>query len=259
MAKRDSRKLITSWHKKLGIISAAFLIFLSLTGVLLNHAHQLKLDANDVGAPFILELYGIEMPEVSAVQLPQNWLSSQEGILYFGYEKLAKCSGDLVGAVPLQDFWIAVCSAELQLYTYSNQLIERVGVLHGLPQPIERAGVCHDAFCLDTGAAVLKLDVEALAWSELEVAEGIVDWSEVMQPPLHVLSQVQRHRHGGEITWERVVMDLHAGRFLGPLGPLFMDLMALLFIVLAVTGLVLWSKKGRKSNRQRTRNRHKVM
>ena len=38
------------------------------------------------------------------------------------------------------------------------------------------------------------------------------------------------------ISWERLLLDLHAARFLGPLAGLFSDLMALLIVVLAVTG-----------------------
>lgn len=247
MAKAEFRKLFTAWHKKLGIFSAAFLIFLSITGVLLNHAHDLSLDSNDVNAPFLLELYGVELPEVTAVELAHNWLSHQEGVLYFDYNEFGVCKGDFVGAVSLPDYWIAVCTLEIQLFTYTNQLVERAGPVQGLPQPVERVGKCYNSLCLFDGSQIFQLDADAMAWMAVDYSEGkALQWVALTEPPLHVLAQVQYNRHGGEITWERVVMDLHAGRFLGSVGPLFMDAVALLFIVLAITGIVLWAQKSRK-------------
>lgn len=251
MAKADSRKLVTYWHKKLGIFSALILIFLSVTGVLLNHAHHLRLDSNDVNTPFLLELYGVKLPEVTAVELSHNWLSHQEGVLFFGYDEFGQCRGDFVGAVSLPEYWVAGCSKELQLFTYSNQLIEKVSVLQGLPQPVESIGVCLDGLCVSDGQTAFRFDDEEFTWAPVNYSSGEhLVWSELTVPPLHVLAQVQSSRHGGEITWERVVMDLHAGRFLGSMGPLFMDLSALMFIVLAISGVILWSKKSRRTTRR---------
>lgn len=259
MAKAETRKLFTTWHKKLGIFSAAFLIFLSITGVLLNHAHDLKLDTNDVNAPFLLEIYGVELPEVTAVELAHNWLSHQEEVLYFGYDEFAECKGEFLGAVSLPDYWIAVCGLEIQLYTYTNQLVERAGPMHGLPQPIVQVGKCNNSLCVSDGTDSYQLNADEMTWAQVQYPVGkVLQWVELTEPPLHVLAQVQSNRHGGEITWERVVMDLHAGRFLGGVGPLFMDAVALLFIVLAVTGIILWMQKNKRSGQRREKGRRKL-
>ena len=42
------------------------------------------------------------------------------------------------------------------------------------------------------------------------------------------------------ISWERWLQDLHSGRFFGPVGIWVMSLAALIFIVLAFTGLLVW-------------------
>jgi hypothetical protein len=43
----------------------------------------------------------------------------------------------------------------------------------------------------------------------------------------------------GDIHWERVLFDVHSGRLFGRYGPWLMDIMAVLFVVLAVSGLVM--------------------
>jgi uncharacterized iron-regulated membrane protein len=55
------------------------------------------------------------------------------------------------------------------------------------------------------------------------------------------------------VSWERLLLDLHAARFLGPLAVVFSDLMAALILVLALSGLWLYRAK-RKANENGGRN-----
>lgn len=45
------------------------------------------------------------------------------------------------------------------------------------------------------------------------------------------------------ITLERVVIDIHSGRFFGVPGPYFMDLAAASMLFLVITGLTMWWMK----------------
>jgi uncharacterized iron-regulated membrane protein len=56
------------------------------------------------------------------------------------------------------------------------------------------------------------------------------------------------------VSWERLLLDLHAARFLGPLAIVFSDLMAALILALALSGLWLFGVK-RKANENGSRNR----
>ena len=44
---------------------------------------------------------------------------------------------------------------------------------------------------------------------------------------------------------EQIVLDLHSGRLFGNIGVLVMDLVAILLIILSITGFIAWN-----SNRQ---------
>ena len=54
---------LREWHRKLGIIAAAFIIFLSISGVALNHTSSLSLAQQPINNSWLLDLYGISPPE----------------------------------------------------------------------------------------------------------------------------------------------------------------------------------------------------
>ena len=47
------------------------------------------------------------------------------------------------------------------------------------------------------------------------------------------------------LTWQRLLLDLHAGRIAGVAGQLVMDFAALVLTILAITGTVIWSRSRR--------------
>jgi hypothetical protein len=44
------------------------------------------------------------------------------------------------------------------------------------------------------------------------------------------------------LNWERVILDAHSGRLFGNLGVWFMDIVALMLILLSVSGIYIWLK-----------------
>ena len=54
---------------------------------------------------------------------------------------------------------------------------------------------------------------------------------------------LQAAYRGYGLTLERVLLDLHSGRVLGSAGVLLVDAAAILFLLLAISGLWLWSRR----------------
>ena len=73
---------LREWHRKLGIIAAFFIIFLSITGVALNHTTTLSLAHEPISNTWLLDHYGIAPPhdirfyQHSSLQVTNNlvWL-----------------------------------------------------------------------------------------------------------------------------------------------------------------------------------------
>ncbi|MGD2138685.1 MAG: hypothetical protein PVF08_10545, partial [Gammaproteobacteria bacterium] len=51
------------WHRYFGLVTALFVVILSITGLALNHTGELQLDARHVRSDTLLDWYGIHVPD----------------------------------------------------------------------------------------------------------------------------------------------------------------------------------------------------
>ncbi len=244
--KNKLRRKITKWHKRIGLISAVFVFVLSATGFLLNHTSAFSLGERFISSSWLLALYDVQAPQVRSFPLNGQWLSQADNTLYLNDEAVHGCDGELVGAVVLSTYWVAACSEALLVFSPENALIEKVDTNTGLPVPILRFGRCAEALkvCLKTRDGTVALDLDALAWQAAD--ESSVQWSVITVAPEGIEHAVIAQAKTHIISWEKLILDLHAGRYFGPLGPLFMDVLALLFCLFAGTGIYMWSSKRKK-------------
>ena len=68
-----------------------------------------------------------------------------------------------------------------------------------------------------------------------------------MPLPENILNGIENQWVSAEVNWERLMLDLHAGRTFG-LGPWLMDAVALLIIVLSMTGFGIWLAGRKRRN-----------
>lgn len=253
------KRTLLSWHKRLGIFSAAFVMLLSVTGILLNHTSELHLGR--APAPdLVLPLYGVEFPDVKGVLVNNAWFVHANGSLYLDNQVFSSCSGRLVGAVALNNFNIIACAEDLILLTDEGELVERIRAPfssysqqggEAVPFEHQAIGVCSPLLCIQTsGDRVYSFDLDDLSIKRIPKNEqALISWSSLNQElPAAIITSWNKEHLGQEITWERLILDLHAGRFLGAIGPWFMDVIALIFIILAATGTYLWLKGDRKKS-----------
>ena len=75
---------IHKWHKKIGVTTAIFVIFLAVSGILLNHSQQLSLNSEYIQSEWLLDLYQIN-PEAEpfAYNINNIWIVQIGERLYF--------------------------------------------------------------------------------------------------------------------------------------------------------------------------------
>ncbi len=61
--KFGSRSFWLKWHWRIGIVAIVFLVILSITGLVLNHARALGLNDVMIETPWVLKAYNMDMPE----------------------------------------------------------------------------------------------------------------------------------------------------------------------------------------------------
>ncbi len=244
--KSKLRRNITLWHKRIGLISAIFVFILSATGFLLNHTSDFSLDSRYITSSWLLKLYSVESPELRSYKLGDDWVSQAGESLFFNGEYLSDCGGQLVGAVSLKNYWVAVCKESSVLFSFENSVIETVDDAFGLPVPIARAGLCGTYVCVRSGGGDIRLNFESLEW------EGVTDqkvlWSRPGQLPGDMEAAVELMSKSKVISVEKVVLDLHAGRFFGWASQFLVDVMALCFCLFAGSGVYVWASKRQKKS-----------
>ncbi|MBQ0799184.1 MAG: PepSY domain-containing protein [Porticoccaceae bacterium] len=257
MSTSKSRLLFWHWHRRLGITTAVFIILLSVTGIALNHSTKIGLADTPVRVGWLLSLYGLSTPDITSYAVGEHTLSHLgDDHLYLDTEKLSYCAGGLSGALVKQDIWVAACRDELLLLTPQGEVIERVGGAYGLPHPITAIGHCEEQLCLESEGQVYITDVDQLRFtrrsetgpSETVPSEkGVASFESVATIKLddELRRALLDSYYGSTITWERIVLDLHSGHLL-QLGPWLMDMVGLLMIALAVTGITMWYKGRRR-------------
>ena len=249
MSRSKLRLLLWRWHRRLGLAAALLVLLVSATGILLNHTSHLALMQKPVRSAWLLALYGISAPAISSYRLETDgaeqsqWLSHLGERLYLDQQELAYCASRLRGTLTLDAYSVAACADELLLFSAAGEVIERIGAVYGVPQPVEGLGFCDGKPCLQTSEHYYLINLEQLTWQPYQ--PGAVALAEPHPLPPAIKQSLLDSYYGDAITWERVLLDLHNGNLL-QLGPWLMDLVALSLMVLAGTGVTMWYRGQRR-------------
>lgn len=244
-----SSDLLKRWHGRTGVLAASFVLLLAFTGLCLNHVSSWGFDTKALRSPVLLALYGMaEAGTVVSYPLADAYISESNGQLFYQAKTIGRCEGSLVGALALNSKTapqiVVACEQELLLFSPAFQLIEKVGVAFGLPVAVQRVGLVDDQLLIDTSTGLFFADLNALSWTAVEEGDtsGSSQWSEAGQPPETLSLALAASIDIEDITYERLLLDIHSGRIFGEWGVYLVDAMALLFMLLAISGLVIWLK-----------------
>lgn len=237
------RALLVAWHRRIGLTAAAVVLVLAVTGIALNHTDGLGLDERYVRAPWLLGWYGIEAPEDA-----QHWSVAGGGVtrlgdrLYAGVRPVDTDVERVVGAVALAELTLVAVDGDVLALTGTGERVERLGREDGVPAGIERIGVGElGRVYVQAAHGLYRADAELLGWTPADGEGDGVRWSAPVAPDSALLEPLRQEYLASILTLERVLLDIHSGRVLGPVGPWLMDAAAILLLVLALTGIWMWT------------------
>jgi len=237
-------RYLREWHRKLGIIAAFFLIFLSVSGIALNHTTMLSLAHSPIKNTWLLDHYGISSP--SAVRCyGNNNVIVTDNLVWLGDQLLFESASDIIGITAInineQQAFAVVSSDQLYFYNTSGELIDQLGDESGFP-------IGANAIALSDGLLIIKSDFATMRYnSETFLFEEVnhkikYQWVLSNKVDAQVTSAATLNYRSQYLTVERIVLDAHSGRILGLFGVLFMDAVAVLLILLSVSGIYMWLK-----------------
>ena len=255
--KKPGARLLRSlyiWHRYFGISAAMFVLVLSVSGLLLNHTEELELDSAYIQSDFLLNWYGIHAPrELTGFTSGTITVTAVGDQIFWGDKHLPHVSTPLVGMLVRGDLVVIASGGSLALYTTAGELVEKLDQVTGVPGEIMALGITPQALlAIKTAQGIYLTNESMLEWRRND--ESTVLWSETSPLPVELESGLQRSYRGIGLSAERVMLDLHSGRILGRAGVYLVDAAAIVFLLLAVSGIWLWARRQASIRAHRHKN-----
>ena len=230
------------WHRYVGITAALFVIILSITGLVLNFNDRLQLDQTHLHSTWLLDHYNIGSFPITSFQLKTKVVSQASDYIYLDGAYALHLREKLVGAIELHNDILLATQSSLFLIDPSGQIIEEVGTYSGLPEKPLGIAATSEGFPVVRGINTYWKGSKTLtAWQPLQGPHP--KWVAPTDTPDLLNETIQQHARSHEINLERIILDLHSGRLLGAWGQNIMSIAAVLLLVLAITGTILWAQK----------------
>lgn len=241
---------LREWHRKLGIIAAFFLIFLSISGVALNHTTLLSLAHQPIENTRLLDHYGIAPP--SDVRFYQkNTLQVTNNLLWLNDKLLLESTSNIVAVTVIRttqasDEKIILTVSDDQIYLFNQQgdLIDQLGEELDVPQNINALHVNKSDITVRTPTGYFQTNIDFFEWQKITfVVEP--DWIKPIEASEKLMTKAKLAYRSQFLTLERIILDAHSGRIFGLFGVLFMDAVAVLLILLSLSGIYIWLRYAR--------------
>jgi hypothetical protein len=235
------------WHRYMGVTAALFALIIAVTGLLLNHTEDFQFDSHYVKSAWILDWYGIKAPkELLSFTANNRHITLMGEHLYLNRKEIRGEYHNLVGAVYLQDMYAVAVSDTIVLLTTRGEIVDQLQGEDGLPAHISAIGIGSNGLLVaSAGGAYYQADRDFLTWQRRESADDGVRWARSGPLDRQIAASLRVHYRGEVLPVERVILDLHSGRFFGRGGPWIFDIAAFLLILLALSGTWIWLRRRR--------------
>ncbi|WP_351088690.1 PepSY domain-containing protein [Shewanella sp. S1-49-MNA-CIBAN-0167] len=237
-------RILRPWHRRLGLVSALFILLLVLTGVAINHSDDIGLAQTPVTQSWLLDYYGIPAPahvaQFSALDtsnLPALYIT--DNLLWQGKQVIFEGSQTLMSASYTANMLVAIDEQQLYLFDTAGHLQETQNSSMGLPTDLLALAVVNSRVWLNTKAGVYQADEQLIDWQLMEPIKAIT-W---LIPNPRVDAEFIQHARSAHLNWQRVMLDLHSGRLFGALTVWLWDLFALALLLVSLSGFWIWYKQ----------------
>ena len=224
-------------HRRVGVVACLWLLMVAITGLLLQHSDDLKLHQKKMNWAWALKFYGIPLDAWGPAFTVGERIVVQRGSrVAWGEHVISSLPCEILrGAflLPSPGRGVAlVFESEIWQFDENFKLVDRQLQVDGLPVPLQKVVMVGDRLHVESQNKAWSSD-----WPDFEkwTPEATkVDYLE----PQNIQPSGILEAEG--LDWERVLLDLHAGRWLGIGGKWASDLSALALIYLIVSGLCLY-------------------
>lgn len=239
-------RIFLTWHRKIGISIAIVVIFLSLTGLLLNHTETLNLAQININQSLILKRYHIQTDRDIQYFSEQDFkVALVDQDLYINQLSMDIEGKKLRGIGHYNQDFLVLIDDQLLIFNQALELLESVSVDDGLPNNIVKMAVQDQQLYLANHQNVYQFYMDSLEVERIQSKKRI-HWSKPTPIPEKLINDFSNQTDAKGLPLERIILDLHSGRFFGQIGVYIVDFIALLMIFLSISGVYMWSQRLKK-------------
>lgn len=230
------------WHRRAGLLASLVLFALALTGLLLNHSAGLGLDRRSVSWDWLYTLYGTPASPQTGYPVDSRWVSqSAAGELFIDEHAAGHCEGALRGALATRGLIVVACEREVLLLAQDSTRVDAISAAAGLAVPVQAVGSDATGLMLQSAGTWRRFDLERMSLGEATEPQTVARVTALPAALGRALQQADRW-----LSWERALLDLHSGRLFGRVGILVVDVVGVLSILLALSGVGIWGLRRRR-------------
>jgi len=229
--KHSMVRLVRRLHRVTGLLVALFLLVISATGIVLNHAERLDLDSVYIPGKLAKLYFGRAEKILGYFENDKHFYLLSED-LYIDAANVRYCGATLDGVESFDQGYLVLCDGSLLWLDQDINIVDWLTVGVGVPQGLVGMGKLEDRVVVSDGKSHYLVDPDLLKFIPVE---GEFQVSKRVAIPDEKLMH-------DSISWHQFVLDFHSGQLFGGLGKLVSDIVAVLFILMAVTGLIIWSR-----------------
>ena len=245
---KKRKNLFRKWHRWIGFSGAVFLLNLAITGMLLNHSDDLKLQDSFISSNWLVNWYGIKAPATfnCVTSIVESDLLCQSGQqIIKNNVPIIKTTQPLIGLVPLDNLQYLATKNEIHVLTTDFQLVETLNYISGLPHATSAIGVVSfdgkKTLAVKNKHSVWIYNQTENSWKPTE--QSILSTNTFTAPPTPLLIRLKSIYLANQISYLKLVQDIHSGRILSLSGKILTDLSGLIIILLSISGFIAWQKR----------------
>ena len=234
------RQILAKSHHLLGLMSAVLILWVSLSGVILNHSSGFGLN-QPLPTPMLSFFYGIQKHQNN---WPVDWtLKCKNNKVHYNSILLDLSCGEVKSYIMKDDLVVLLTPQQITLWLHDGQMLESLAIESlGLGRIVSFGETKNGLVVLvDENGQQRRADAQFLSWKASSKAM-ILKEAYMLEPDVN-----------SDIDWERLMLDLHAGRFLGVTGKILNDGVAIILIYMCLSGVWLWFHRNSR-NKKRLRN-----
>lgn len=240
-APKRRRHVSRKWHRWLGVITALPLLWLAVSGILLNHAESMGLNDRQVSASWVLKRYH-QIPEGKprGAKVGDRLISTWGGEHFLDGVELP-IPGTLIGAAAWKSKLVVATDERLAVINGAGEIEIELDELSLPLLPVEALSVENQQLAIQSGGGVYRFSDDLLNFEKVVVSS--------LAPPLQLLEGTDEKSLKNSIQsrnampLSRVILDAHSGKLFGWPGWLITDLSAVSIVILTLIGLRLFPKK----------------